>query len=92
MLFEIKMAANHVNWSASWECNNSETIKNAVENSLGISVISEKSVLRELENKTLFCSKIDGIEFFREFKIAYHKNKYLTDKMNQLIQHLITKY
>ncbi|MCQ4935338.1 LysR family transcriptional regulator [Anaerotignum propionicum] len=91
-LFEIKMAANNVSWSASWVCNNSETIKNAVENNLGISVISQKSVLKELENKTLFSSKIEGIEFIRQFKIAYHKKKYITQKMNQFMEHLINLY
>ena len=91
-LFEIKMAANNISWSASWVCNNSETIKNAVENNLGISVISQKSVKKELENKLLFSSKIEGIEFVRHFKIAYHKKKYITAKMNQLMIHLLNRY
>jgi len=91
-LFEIKMAANNVSWSASWVCNNSETIKNAVENNLGISVISQKSVLKELENKTLFSSQIEGIAFIRQFKIAYHKKKFITQKMNQFMEHLIKLY
>lgn len=91
-LFEIKMAAGNINWKASWVCNNSETIKNAVENNLGISIISKKSVLKEVEKKTLFLSKIDGIEFIRYFKIAYHKNKFITEKMDQLMAHLIKHY
>ncbi len=91
-LFEIKMAANNVSWSASWVCNNSETIKNAVENNLGISVISQKSVLKELESKTLFSSKIEGIAFIRQFKIAYHKKKFITQKMNDFMEHLINSY
>ncbi len=91
-LFEIKMAASNVNWKASWVCNNSETIKNAVENNLGISVISEKSVAKELVNQTLFSSRIDGIEFIRSFKIAHHKNKFVTEKMNMLINYLTGQY
>ncbi|KXL52090.1 HTH-type transcriptional regulator CysL [Anaerotignum neopropionicum] len=88
-LFEIKMAASNINWKASWICNNSETIKNAVENNLGISVISEKAVTKELQCQTLFASKIEGIEFIRYFKIAHHKNKFITEKMNVLINHLV---
>ena len=91
-LFENKMAANNINWTALWVCNNSETIKNAVKNNLGISVISKRSVGKEVDEKTLFISGINGIEFIRYFKIAYHKNKYITDQMSDLMMHLKSNY
>ena len=91
-LFEAKMAASNINWTTTWVCNNSETIKNAVINNLGISVISRRSIEKEIDEKTLFISRIDGIEFIRYFKIAYHKNKYITDQMSNLIMFLNTDY
>ena len=91
-LFETKMAANNINWTATWVCNNSETIKNAVINNLGISVISRKSVEKEVDEKTLLISRINGIEFIRYFKIAYHKNKYITDQMSNLMMYLKNNY
>lgn len=90
-LFEITMAANNINWEASWTCNNSETIKNAVINNLGISVISRKNIEKEIDDKKLFISKIEGIDFIRYFKIAYHKNKYFTSQINQFIEFLTIK-
>lgn len=87
-LFETKMAASNINWIASWTCNNTETIKNAVKNNLGISVVSRRSIQREFDEKTLFVSRIKGIEFIRYFKIVHHKNKYITSQINQFINYL----
>lgn len=90
-LFEITMAANNINWESSWTCNNSETIKNAVINNLGISVISRKNIKKEIDDEKLFISKIEGIDFIRCFKIAYHRNKYITSQLKQFIKYLTIK-
>lgn len=90
-LFETKMAANNINWVASWICNNSETIKNAVINNLGISVISKRSIEKEIDKEILFISKIEGIDFIRDLKIAYHRNKFITSQIDQFINYLTIK-
>ncbi len=85
-LFETQMAANGIQWSASWVCNNSDTIKKAVISNIGISVISKRSVQDELRNHQIFVSNIEGIEFVRYFKIICHKNKYMSESMLHLIE------
>lgn len=87
-LFESKMAVGGIAWTASWVCNNSETIKRAVASGIGVSVISARSVESERRAGTLFVSKIQGIEFVRSFKIVRHKNKYITRRMGQFIDHI----
>lgn len=83
--FEDVMAVNRLSWNASWTCNNSDTIKSAVEKGLGVTVISERIVQNEIKRGELIKIPIEGIEFNRSFKICYHKNKYLSDMINQFI-------
>ncbi len=83
--FEDAMLANNLNWKVTWTCNNADTIKMAVEEGLGVSVISRRSVEREAMAGLLHIKSVRGMSFYRKFKIIYHKNKYLTDSMEQFI-------
>ncbi|WP_368490477.1 LysR family transcriptional regulator [Clostridium sp. BJN0013] len=83
--FEDEMRENHLKWQISWTCNNTDTIKIAVAEGLGVSVISRCSVINELVLGTLCEIPVKGIKFKRQFKIIYHKNKYLTEIMKHFV-------
>lgn len=83
--FEDRMSANSIKWKAAWTCNNADTIKAAVAEGLGVSVISKRAVVNELASGSLCRVAVKGIGFYRQFKIIYHKNKYLTESMEQFI-------
>lgn len=83
--FEDKMTENHLRWNVSWTCNNADTIKMAVAQGLGVSVISRRAVVNEVESGLLCETAINDMKFKRQFKIIYHKNKYLTDVLLQFI-------
>ncbi|NMM62612.1 LysR family transcriptional regulator [Clostridium sp. P21] len=83
--FEDKMTENQLTWKPTWTCNNTDTIKIAVAEGLGISVISRHSVKSELASGILCEIPVKGIKFKRQFKIIYHKNKYLTEIMKRFI-------
>ena len=83
--FEDSMTDNHVIWHATWTCNNADTIKMSVAEGLGISVISRRAVASEVASGLLCQAVIKGIQLKRQFKIIYHKNKYLTESMKQFI-------
>lgn len=83
--FEDIMNANNFSWKSGWICNNVDTIKAAVAEGLGISVISGRAVENEVESGILLAKKIKGIQFKRNFKIIFHKNKYLTEPMKSFI-------
>ena len=83
--FEDKMLANNLKWKATWTCNNSDTIKMAVMENQGVAVISKRAVVNEIENGLLYQTSIKGIEFKRQFKIIYHRNKYLTQSIKDFI-------
>jgi DNA-binding transcriptional LysR family regulator len=86
-LFETVMRENGVNWHPTWVCNNSETIKNAVTADMGIAVISQMSVKREVANKQLSMLRIKNINFKRQFVIVYHKNKFISAKMQAFLDY-----
>lgn len=88
--FENKMRENHTNYQISWTCNNTDTIKIAVAEGLGVSVISRYSVINELKHRILYEIPVKGIRFKRQFKIIYHKNKYLTKTMKNFIHFIMT--
>jgi len=83
--FEDVMSAYQISWNAKWVCNNTDTIKEAVMAGLGVSVISKIAVRKEVDFEKLCAKTIEGMRFCRTFKIAYHKNKYLTPSMKKFI-------
>ncbi|SHJ52567.1 LysR family transcriptional regulator [Parasporobacterium paucivorans] len=90
--FEDVMTAHQLSWKVTWICNNTDTIKAAVIAGLGISVISKRAVEKEMESGALIVKPIEGVRFFRTFKIAYHKNKYITAQMKKIIDLCIALY
>lgn len=85
--FEEVMQKYNLIWTSTWTCNNADTIKTAVAEGLGVSVISQRAVIKEIEEGILHGVTIKDMEFHRQFKIAFHKNKYLTDNMNNFIEY-----
>lgn len=81
--FENVMAENSLKWTATWTCNNTDTIKMAVAEGLGISVISKRTVRKEIEEGVLAWAEVRGLQFKRQFKLIYHKNKYLTEAIKK---------
>ncbi len=81
--FENRMEEHHLTWKASWTCNNADTIKNAVAAGLGVSVISKRAVENEVRAGSLLEKRVKDIEFKRQFKLIYHKNKFITEPMLQ---------
>ena len=85
--FEDVMKAHGLPWKAAWVCNNADTIKAAVAAGLGVSVLSARTVEKEVRAGELMMKPIQGICFMRTFKIIYHKNKYLTEQMTKFMDY-----
>jgi DNA-binding transcriptional LysR family regulator len=83
--FEDEMASHGLRWRAAWVCNNADTIKAAVAQGLGVSVISARAAAGEIARGELAAKEVEGIKFMRRFKTAYHRNKFLTPQMRDLI-------
>ena len=88
--FETVMTEHALPWKAGWTCNNADTIKAAVAEGLGVSVISRRAVEREVASGLLRPVPVEGLTFTRWFKLIYHKNKYLTGAMRSFIAFCLT--
>ncbi|MEL7647563.1 MAG: LysR family transcriptional regulator [Sedimentibacter sp.] len=85
-LFEKAAESRGISINKKWICNNSEAIKNAVMNGEGLTVISERLVKKELECGELHAVKIRDMNLMRDFSLVYHKNKYLSDSLQEFIE------
>jgi DNA-binding transcriptional LysR family regulator len=85
-LFESVMNSEGVFWQAAGVCNNAETIKRSVAAGLGLSVMSKLAIRREVADHELVILPVAGISFKRQFCIAYHKNKFITPALQNIIQ------
>lgn len=90
-LFESYMKNVNATINVSWECNNSEAIKNAVLANRGLSVISARLVEKEILNGLVHIVPIKECENYkdsvlkRNFTLAIHKNKFISPALASVI-------
>ena len=62
-----------------WEAMSTTALVNAVINGLGIAVLPHRMILPALKQGLIVTVKVQELQFRRNFYIAYHKNKFLTE-------------
>lgn len=67
------------------EFGNTEGVKKAVEENLGISIISEHAVAGELSARVIKSLPLRGIDLSRSLYVVYHKNKYLSEAVKAFL-------
>ncbi len=75
-IFEAFLDRNNVQVIEKWTCNSLETIKAAIAEGYGLSVLSERYIKNECETGILVSVPIKDIHMTRDFSLVYHKNKY----------------
>lgn len=85
-LFDQVMENHEIKCNIAGVYNNADTIKKAVLAGLGISVISRCAVRNEIKSGQLCEFKVENINFNRKFHIVYHKNKYLSKGIKNIIE------
>lgn len=88
-LFQALLKANGIDCNIAWECNNTEAIKSAVEKGLGVSVISKRFVQKEIGEGKLQVVAIKNVNLKRNFKLIYHKNKFIAKIMEKFINTVV---
>jgi DNA-binding transcriptional LysR family regulator len=82
---------NNLFVSVTLELSNNEAIKRAVEQGLGLSLISENVVREEIERKKLKPIPLADPTLKRKFYLIYHKDKYLSQPF-QMFAHLVNQW
>ncbi len=80
-IFDEMLKRNNIEVNSKWISTDTEAIKNAVIDGIGLGVLSTMIVEKELEKKTLNKISIEEVTMFRQIYIVYHKNKYLSEQM-----------
>ena len=76
--FQRVMERHGLSVQPSWEAMSTTALVNAVICGLGIAVLPYRMVLGPLERGLVVAVQVEGLEFRRRFRIAYHKDKFLT--------------
>jgi DNA-binding transcriptional LysR family regulator len=76
---------HHLNVSIPLELSNNEAIKTAVEEGIGIAVITKRVVSKELAMGTLKAIPLSDPAMARKFYLIHHKDKYISRPLESLI-------
>lgn len=71
--------------NTKWVCNNSEAILRGVEMGFGMTVISRRLASERLRTGVLTEIRVTDAELNRQFRIVWHKKKYLGSSIKQFI-------
>jgi DNA-binding transcriptional LysR family regulator len=82
---------NDLSVSIFLELSNNEAIKRAVEQGIGISLISENVVSEEVKANKLKKIQLAGPPLKRKFYLIYHKDKYLSQPL-QMFLHMVDQW
>jgi len=74
------------------ELGSTEAVKKAVEENLGVSVVMDCSVTRELKQKTLKTVVISETDLKKRINVIHLKGKYLTPAFNEFVRFLHRTY
>jgi LysR family transcriptional regulator, transcriptional activator of the cysJI operon len=85
-IIDTFLRKNNLSVSISLELSNNEAIKRAVEQGMGLSLISEHVVREEVHGKKLRSIPLADPSLKRKFYLIHHKDKYLSQPLQTFIQ------
>lgn len=83
--FEELIQSCHIEIYPKWTCHCSDAILTAVAGGQGLAVISKMLVREMVQSKKLHIIEIDGVKLDRSFSLVYHKDKFISQPMQSLI-------
>lgn len=84
--FEQILRQEGIRMVRSWNCTNTEAIKNGVIAGRGVAVLSTLIVQKELERGELVALEVEGLPILRPIEAVYHKDKFLSAPMKALLE------
>lgn len=85
-LFEYAMTAQNLNFEAVWESSSFESITAAAVKNIGLAVLSRALVDEQLRDGSLWHVPTPFLSLKRQWRVIYHKNKYLTEGMKAFVE------
>lgn len=84
--FEQLLRQEGIRMVRSWNCTNTEAIKNGVAAGRGVAVLSSLVIRKELDRGELVTLEVKGLPIFRPIEAVYHKDKFLSTPMKALLE------
>ncbi|MBD2344274.1 LysR family transcriptional regulator [Anabaena subtropica] len=88
MAVEMLFAEHGMKMQIKLEVNSNNATKQAVLGGLGITVLSIHSLNPELQQNQLSVLNVEGFPIIQQWKIIYHKNKWLSPIVNTFLEYL----
>ncbi len=82
------LRGNNIAITISLELSSNRAIKRAVEDGLGIALITRKVAETEIHTGRLIAVPLPGQDMRRRFFMACHRDKYISESLQQLITHV----
>lgn len=84
--FEQFLKEQNVHMEKKWSCTNVQAIINYVKAGYGIGILSSLLIEKEVSAKEIKILNVKDVHIRRKIKLIYHKNKYLTNSMNEFVR------
>lgn len=84
--FEQLLRQEGIRMVRSWNCTNTEAIKNGVAAGRGVAVLSSLVIRKELDRGELVTLEVKGLPILRPIEAVYHKDKFLSTPMKALLE------
>ena len=78
-------ASRGISISPTMESVSAHVLLATARNGLGITILSRQFLEKDLKNKTLYEIPLPEVTFLRSYYLIYHKNKHVSDAMEQFI-------
>ena len=88
--FENYIRKNNLEAEVHLELSSNRAIKRAVEDGLGIALISRKVANEEIVNKRLIAIPLSDPSMTRRFYMVHHKDKYLSESLQNFMEMVMT--
>ncbi len=73
--------------SPAWEAMSTTALVNAVIEGLGVSVLPQRLIVGAVERGLVVSVNVEGLDFRRQFRIIYHKDKFLPAVAREFLAH-----
>lgn len=88
-LFDSVMMTNGISIDPLWESISTRALISGVKEGIGISVLPEQLVQRELEEGELIALEFETLQFERKFSLILHKNKNLSRAARNFLEEAV---
>ncbi len=85
-LLKNVLRANGLGGKPTWESISTDALMRAVYSGLGISILPKSMLKKNIERGLLFTVDIEGNPFIHNLYALWHRDKYVTDTMKDLIE------